>query len=117
MNYKILIVLVIGLGSVLSAEVLEENMSACENGNPGAYYEARKIYSVEAYKEEVYRQVDAAFSVAGFYRESCRQGYVTRYAAKREENTQKDARYFFQKACDGGDEIGSNLTKLMLGRK
>ncbi len=117
--HKIIMILILGLSSIANAGSFEENILACENDNAQACYDAGVMYSAEAYKEEGYKQSDAASKVAAFYRESCRLGYAVgctaygmSYAADKKKDIEKDAQYFFQKGCDGGDEAGCNLMKL-----
>ncbi len=115
---KVAIVLIAGLVSTLCAGSFEENVLACDNGNAKACYDAGKIHSAEAYKVEGYDQADAAAKVATLYRKSCQLEYAAgctaygmSYAADIEKDTEKDALYFFQKACDAGDATGCNLLK------
>ncbi len=109
-----------GISSALNAQSSEENARACGKGNAKACYNVGKIYSAEAYKEKNYDSATAASRVASFYRKSCDLGYAEGctayamiYAVCREKDPGRDARYYFQKGCEGGDEKGCTILKMM----
>jgi hypothetical protein len=117
--FRKILVLVMIVSSFVLANTFKENQSACESSDAKACYEAALTYSAEAYKEEGYSQAKAAAKVATLYKKSCSLNYAPgctaygmSYAADTNKDPQKNAQYYFQKGCDGGDEAGCNLLKL-----
>jgi len=109
-----------GISLVLYANTFNETIIDCNDGNAKACLEAGKTYSAEGYKEKDYDEKEAASQVASLYKRACYLGsaegctaYAMSYAANRDEDPKKDARYFFKKGCDGGDDIGCTMLKMM----
>ena len=103
----------------IDSNLYESYVDACENDDAEACFKAGKVYSSEAYKEADYDQETAATKVAQFYLKSCELGFAegcTEYGMMFNADTQrdesKDAKYYFEKACDGGDIAGCNLFKM-----
>jgi len=115
-----LLLLSLSVAIILNANVFEDTLINCDENNAEACLNAGKIYSAQAYKEKDYNREKADSKVASFYKKSCDLGYAegcTAYAmsypAHIEKNPNKDARYYFKKACDGGDEIACSMLKMM----
>ncbi len=103
----------------IDSNLFDSYVAACENDNAEACFKAGKVYSSEAYKEPDYDQETAATKVAQFYLKSCELGFAegcTEYGmmfnADMQRDESKDAKYYFEKACDGGDIAGCNLFKM-----
>ena len=110
----------LGVSAILNANTFETKVIDCTEGHAKACLDAGKIYSAQAYKEKNYDRGKAASKVASLYKKSCNFGYAegcTAYAmiytADKEKNPHKDARYYFQKACDGGDDMACTMLKMM----
>ncbi len=104
----------------IDSNLYESYVIACEDGDAEACFKAGKVYSSEAYKEPDYDQETAATKVAQFYLRSCELGfaqgctaYAMSYTADSQRDTNKDARYYFQKGCDGGDDTACTMLKMM----
>ncbi|MCK5685423.1 sel1 repeat family protein [bacterium] len=115
-----ILMLSLGVSVTMNAQSFDEKMIDCVEGNAKACLNAGKIYSAQAHKEKDYDREKAASKVASLYKKSCNSGYAEgctayamSYAADQEKNPHKDARYYFQKACDGGDTTGCTLLKMM----
>ncbi len=113
------VILLIEMGFAGDIKFFKEYLTACNEGDPVTCYNAAKIYSAEAYREKNYDSTAAAARVASLYRKSCDLGYAAgctaygmSYAADKNRSSEKDARYYFQKGCDGGDPAGCNILKL-----
>ena len=98
----------------------ESYVIACEDGDAEACFKAGQVYSSEAYKEVDYDRDQAAEKVAQFYLKSCELGfaqgctaYAMSYTADSQQDSNKDARYYFQKGCDGGDDTACTMLKMM----
>ena len=120
--YKLIAMTILFIGSIsiVNAKSFKKIEAGCNAGNAKACYDAGNIYSAEAYKKKGYKEDEAAFKIALFYKKSCNLGYAEgctayamSYAADKEKNSEKDARYFFQKGCDGGDKTGCTMLKMM----
>ena len=114
------LILSFGLFSILNANTFKEKMMDCNDGYAKACLDSGKIYSADAYKEKDYDKEKAASKVASLYKRSCELGYAEgctayamNYAADKEKNPDKDTRYYFKKGCDGGDETGCTMLKMM----
>ncbi len=115
----LVVVLLMGAGYALETQYYEENIAACNAGGAKACYTAGKIHSAEAYKKRDYDSAIAAAKVAFFYKQSCELGfakgctaYGMSYTADQNKDPEKDANYYFQKGCDGGDPAGCNILKM-----
>ena len=108
----------------IDSNSFESYVAACEDAeaeaDPEACFKAGKVYSSEAYKEPDYDQEAAAEKVAQFYLKSCELGfaegcteYAMMYTADSQRDTSKDSRYYFQKGCDGGDDTGCSMLKML----
>ena len=100
--------------------LFESYVIACEDGDAEACFKAGQVYSSEAHKELDYDRDQAAEKVAHFYLRSCEFGFAqgcTAYAmshtADSQQDSNKDARYYFQKGCDGGDDTACTMLKMM----
>ncbi len=107
------------MGFALDTDLFNKNIIGCNEGNAKACYNAGKIYSAEAYKARDYNSTEAASKVAAFYKKSCEMGYAAgctaygmSYAADKNKEAEKDARYYLQKGCDGGDLAGCNILRM-----
>ncbi len=104
---------------VIDNDSFESYVTACENDVPESCYKAGKVYSSEAYKEADYDQEEAATKTAQFYLKSCELDfakgcteYGMMFSADTQRDESKDAKYYFKKACDGGDTAGCNLLEM-----
>ncbi len=119
-SIRLIIALWVGSLAMLNAQSFEEHRIDCDAGNAKACYDAGKIHSAQAYKEQDYDSGKAAREVALYYKRSCELGhaegctaYAMSYAADRKKDPSRDARYYFQKGCDGGDDRGCTMLKMM----
>ena len=110
----------LGISAMLYANVFEEKTLDCDAGHAKACLEAGKIYSAHAYKAKGYDKDQAASKVASLYKKSCEFGhaegctaYAMQYASDKEKDPHKNAQYYFQKACDGGDYTACTILKMM----
>ena len=115
-----MLMLSLGVSVMLSAKAFEEKIIDCAEGHAEACFKAGRIYSSEAYKEVDYNRDQAAEKVAQFYLRSCELGfaqgctnYAMMYTADSQRDASKDARYYFQKGCDGGDDTGCSMLKML----
>ncbi len=115
-----LTVLSAGILVTLGAQSFEEKAIDCDEGNAQACYDAGEIHSAQAYKKKDYDRKVAAFEVALLYKKSCNLGYAKgcvayamSYASDEEKDPDKDIGYYFQKACDGGEDTGCTMLKMM----
>jgi len=131
---KILMAL-LGLCVALSADTFQEKMQSklsegtpkfqkdlmdCLDNNAQACFLAGDYYSKEHHKENKQQKEIAANDVAALYKRSCELGYAkgcTAYAMIYEADSQKDpkksAKYYFNKACEGGDFSACTMLKMM----
>ncbi len=114
------LMLSLGASAILHAKTFDEKRIDCDEGHAKACLDVGKIYSSQAYKEKNYDRGKAASKVASLYKKSCNFGYAegcTAYAmiytADKEKNPHKDARYYFQKGCDGGDDTACTMLNMM----
>jgi len=110
----------LGISAMLYANVFEEKTLDCDAGHAKACLEAGKIYSAQAYKAKNYDKEQAASKVASLYKKSCHLGdakgctaYALIYTADTKKDHQKNAQYYLQKGCDGGDDIACTTLKMM----
>ena len=103
----------------IDGNLFNSYVAACENDDAEACFKAGRVYSSEGHKEADYHQETAATKVAQFYLKSCELGFAkgcTEYGMMFNADTQrdesKDSKYYFEKACDGGDAAGCNLFKM-----
>ncbi len=104
-----------------SAEIYQKNLTDCASGDAEACYDAGVFYSAHGYTLKEYDSTNAAHKVAALYKQACDLGYMKgcrayamSYASGKDLDTeQKGAKYFFQKACDGGDESACTMLKMM----
>ncbi len=101
------------------SNLYESYVDACENDDAEACFKAGQIYSSEAHKELDYDRDQAAEKVAQFYLKSCELGfaqgctaYGMNYTSDSQRDTSKDAKFYFEKACNGGDMAGCTLLKM-----
>jgi len=110
--------------TILYAQSLNEHTMDCDAGNAKACYQAAEEYASKAYKQKDYDSKKSAQKVIGLYKKSCGLGYAKgcttygmSYAADSEKDPSKDDAYYFQKACDAGDETGCTMLKMMTLRQ
>ena len=101
------------------SNLFESYVNACEDGSAEACFKAGQIYSSEAHEEPDYQQEQAAEKVAQFYLRSCELGfaegctaYGMNYTSDSQRDTSKDAKYYFEKGCEGGDTAGCTLFQM-----
>ena len=101
------------------SESYVDAVDACENEDSEACFKAGQIYSSEAYKELDYDRDQAAEKVAQFYLKSCELGfaqgctaYGMNYTSDSQRDTNKDAKFYFEKGCEGGDTAGCTLFQM-----
>jgi len=106
--------------SVLNAESYYQELAACNDGDPEACFRAGNFYSSDGYKLKDYNASTAAHEVAKLYKKSCDLGYIKgctafamNYTAGKDLDKKHDARYYFNKACEGGDESACVIQKMM----
>lgn len=106
--------------SSLEAQPFHNLTIDCDDGNAKACYEAAKKYSGNSYKAKGQENQKVANSVAKLYKKSCELGYAKgctesgiHYASSTEKEMGKSEKYYFQKACDAGDETGCTMLKMM----
>jgi TPR repeat protein len=112
--------LLISSSILLYASLFESRQTDCDEGDAKACFEAGKTYSQEGYKEKDYDEKKAASKVAALYKRSCELGYAQgctayamSYAADTHKDPDKDARYYFKKACESGDLTGCTMLQMM----
>ena len=110
--------------TVINANDYAKKLLDCNDGSAQACLEAGKIYSAEGYKEKDYNQTKGAAKVTALYKRSCELGlaegctaYAMIYTADTHKDPNKDARYYFQKGCDGGDLSACTMLKMMPERQ
>lgn len=110
----------LGISAMLYANVFEEKILDCNAGHAKACLDAGKTYSAQAYKAKGYDKNKAASKVASLYKKSCNFGhaegctaYAMQYTADKEKDPHKNAQYYFQKGCDGGDDTACTMLKMM----
>jgi len=115
---KVLLLFVVTLISIADTFIMK--VIDCNDGNAEACLEAGKIYSVEGYKEKKYTQKEIASKVADYYKKACKLGsakgcteYAKNYYADKNKDTKKTQRYYFQLACQKGDNIACTMLVMM----
>jgi len=105
---------------LLYASLFETRQIDCGEGDAKACFEAGKAYSQEGYKEKGYDEKKAASKVASLYKRSCELGYAEgctayamSYGADAHKDPDKDARYYFRKACESGDPTACTMLMMM----
>ncbi len=113
-------ILIFVLSVIIFADNFDESVLDCDAGNAEACYNAGKFHSEHAYKNKDYNRSIAAAKVSSYYKEACNLGfmkgctaYAMSYAADTNKDPEKNARYYFQKACDGGDDTGCTMLEMM----
>lgn len=120
MKKTLLIVSIILCVVFLKAEPFNNKTIDCDDGNAKACYDAASDYSVNGYKAKSADSQKVTNIVVKLYKKSCELGYPKgctafgmHYAASNEKDVGKDEKYYFQKACDAGDETGCTMLKMM----
>ncbi len=105
---------------MLPANTLEEQMLDCDAGDAQACLNAGKTYSAKVYKAKSNNKENVASKVAALYKRSCHFGdaegcraYAMQYTSDTDKDPHKNAAYYFQKACDGGDYTACTMLKMM----
>ncbi len=103
----------------IDSNLFESYVDTCEDKDAEACFKAGQIYSSEAYKELDYDRDQAAEKVAQFYLRSCELGfaqgctaYGMNYTSDSQRDTNKNAKYYFEKGCEGGDTAGCTLFQM-----
>ena len=107
--------------STTPAETYSQNLIDCASGSAEACYDAGAFYSAKGYTLKEYNSTDAAHKVASLYKQACDLGsmegcsaYAMSYASGKDlDKEHKGAKYYFQKACDGGVESACTMLKMM----
>jgi len=125
MNFtKLVIVLSTVLFTLLYAQSINDYKMDCDAGSAEACYQLGELYASKTYKRTCTNSQNFAQKTIELYKKSCKLGYAKgctkygiNYAADHKKDPNKNDIYYFQKACDEGDETGCNLLNMMTLRQ
>ena len=120
----------IGLGLLalivisIYAKTFDECSLNCSNNDAEACFQAAKVYVTEVSKIKNVQQVNINKKIAQLYKKSCELGYAKgcmSYAMNFRKDLEKDSKldslYYFQKACDLGEDAACNVVQMKQFKK
>ena len=114
----IILTILISAATANERPLFQDTLNDCNSGNARACFEAGQLYS-NIIKNSQYNAANTASKSAKLYKKSCELGYIKgctaygmSYYADKDRDPEKNDLYYFNKACEGGDEVGCRLLKM-----